>query len=389
MLNRRILRAKAMQALFALKQAKTSNYHHAHEYFKEVFAPDLNSMEVQDIPKLQAHIAEASKLFDECYLAEKATLPETDDTIRRAVLNALAHYHNRNAKDEKYYGKQMVELAEMLTEHYVLLLQFPLEVCTFVEERNEARKVRFNASAELAFENKLSKNALLKTLESDQAFSKLKAKYGTAWERDVIKNAWTEFSEKDAEFAAYVKIAEPTFEEDKLILLHIFKTCIFKNENVLNYLEELNMLWTEDKTILKSLVTRTIKNMDVESNTLSLLDISSNWEEDKDFFVTLYDRTVAHDKQLDAHVSQSLKNWDHDRVATTDQIILNMALCEMMYFPSIPTKVTINEYIEICKEYSTPKSKQFVNGILDKLSTQLSANGTIRKSGRGLLDNKS
>lgn len=378
-----------MQSLFALHQSKISNYHHAHEYFREVFAPDLNSMEVQDHPKLQAQIAEAITIFDQCYLAEKAVLPEGDIAVKKAVLEALAQYHNKNHKDQRHYGKQMVELAEMLSQNYVLLLQFPMEACNFVDERNEARKVRFNASSELAYENKLSSNTLLKRLQNDSGLSKLKAKYGSEWDRDMIKNAWTEFAENDPLFAAYLLVPHPTFEEERAILLHIFKTCVFKNEHVMNYLEENNMLWSEDKSILKSLVTRTIRGMEEGNEALQLLEISSNWEEDKEFFVDLYERTVANQKQLEAEVEPRLKNWDHDRIATTDKIILNMALCEMIHFPSIPTKVTINEYIEICKEYSTPKSKQFVNGILDRLSTELSAEGLIRKSGRGLLDNKS
>ncbi|TAH26150.1 MAG: transcription antitermination factor NusB [Cytophagales bacterium] len=389
MLNRRILRAKAMQALFALNQAKISNYHHAHEYFKEVFAPDLNSMEVQDHAKLQSQIEESSKLFDNAYLKEKAVLPETENNVRNTVLNALAQYHNQNNKDLKHFGRQMVELAEMLAQNYILLLSFPLEICNYLEERNDNKKVRYTKQNELTFESKIANNALVILLQNDQSLSKLRARYSSAWDRDIIKKVWTEFSEKDEAYASYLKIEHPSFEEDKSILLHLFKQGIFKNEIAQSYLEEYNILWEEDKSIIKSLVTRTIKSIEPESTSIQLLDISSNWEEDKDFFLTLYELTVENDKYLQELIEQKLKNWDMDRIATTDKIILHMALCEMLYFPSIPTKVTINEYIEICKEYSTPKSKQFVNGILDKISVELIANGKIKKSGRGLLDNKS
>src|SRR5690606_20232284 len=136
-------------------------------------------------------------------------------------------------------------------------------------------------------------------------------------------------------------------------------------------------------------VNKTIKM--VEENTddnLALLDLSASWEDDKAFFEELYAETLKDDEKYEAMISESVQNWDVERVALMDKIILKMALCEMHIFRSIPVKVTINEYIEISKVYSTPKSKQFVNGVLDKLSQDLISSGAIRKSGRGLLDNK-
>lgn len=378
-----------MQALFALKHAETSNYHHAHEYFKELFAPDLNSMEVQDHPQLQANILEATNIFNENYLAERAVIPETQEVIKKAVLNALATYHNKNKKDQKFYCNQMVDYAEKLSQNYILLLQYAVEVIHFVDSVNESKKSRLANGTEVVYTNKLSSNKLVQLLENDHELSLLKVRYGSAWERDIIKNSWNEFAENDSEYATYLHNPKPTFEEDKNILLHLIKVCVFKNQVVQDYLENLNMFWAEDKSILKSLVTRTIKSIEEDTIKITLLDISSNWKDDKDFFINLYEQTVEHDKALEALVGARLQNWDHERIANTDKIILNMALCEMIHFPSIPTKVTINEYIEICKDYSTPKSKQFVNGILDKLATDLVADGTIRKSGRGLLDNKS
>ena len=378
-----------MQALFALKQAETSNYYQAHEYFKELFAPDLNSMEVQDHPQLQANIDEATKIFNDCHLAERAIIPDTNETIKKAVLNALATYHNRNKKDQKFYCNQMVDYAEKLGQNYVLILQYLVEVDNFIDEKNDMRKTRIGANPDTVFLNKLKTNKVITLIEADHELTMRKVRFGSAWERDIIKSSWNEFADKDLTFLAYLNNANPSFEDDKNMVLHIMKECVFKNQWVQEYLENLNMFWADDKSILKSLVTRTIKSIEEETTKLTLLDISSNWEEDKDFFINLYEQTVEHEKTLEAFVEARLQNWDHERIANTDKIILNMALCEMIHFPSIPTKVTINEYIEICKDYSTPKSKQFVNGILDKLSTDLVANGTIRKSGRGLLDNKS
>src|SRR5690606_29528490 len=118
---------------------------------------------------------------------------------------------------------------------------------------------------------------------------------------------------------------------------------------------------------------------------IKLLALSANWEEDKTFYEELYQKTVEKDSDLEKIASEKIKNWDIERLATLDRIILMMAISEMMHFPSIPVKVSINEYIELSKLYSTPKSKQFVNGILDKLAEDLIRKGLIRKSGRGLI----
>jgi transcription antitermination protein NusB len=116
--------------------------------------------------------------------------------------------------------------------------------------------------------------------------------------------------------------------------------------------------------------------------------LSHNEDEDFEYLETLFTETMRRDYELEMIISKRAKNWDASRMAMTDLVILKMALAEMMIFPSIPIKVTINEYIEISKNYSTPRSKQFVNGILDVLANELSSEGIIKKSGRGLIDNK-
>ena len=121
---------------------------------------------------------------------------------------------------------------------------------------------------------------------------------------------------------------------------------------------------------------------------LSLQPLALQWDDDKLFFEELFDYSVSEDKQLSAWVGDQTKNWESDRLAVSDFIILKMALAEMVKFSSIPVKVSINEYIELAKNYSTPKSGQFINGILDSLIKDLTIRGLIKKTGRGMLDNK-
>ncbi|MFT6972762.1 MAG: N utilization substance protein B [Roseivirga sp.] len=120
----------------------------------------------------------------------------------------------------------------------------------------------------------------------------------------------------------------------------------------------------------------------------NLPDFSNNWEEDKSFFEKIFKSAIENDEEYSEIIAAKTKNWEVDRLALTDQIILKMAIAEMLNFQSIPVKVTINEYIELSKNYSTPKSKQFINGILDVISVELKTIGKLKKSGRGLMDNK-
>ena len=135
------------------------------------------------------------------------------------------------------------------------------------------------------------------------------------------------------------------------------------------------------------MLVKTFKGM-VAGKPVELAPLSQNWKADKAFFTELFDEVIDNSDELDEIVKDKLKNWELDRVAMMDKIILEMAIAEMTHFSNIPIKVTINEFIELSKNYSTPKSKQFVNGVLDVVSKELTQSGKIKKSGRGLIDNQ-
>jgi N utilization substance protein B len=181
---------------------------------------------------------------------------------------------------------------------------------------------------------------------------------------------------------------EPSFEEDVLILDKIFKQLVIKSEAISNFMEERDLYWAENKSALKSMLKKTLKSLYEDSEHVELIELSANWEDDSEFFKKLYEETVANSDEYEELVGQYTKNWSKERITDIDMIILKMAVSEMLNFPSIPVKVTINEYIELSKNYSTQKSKVFVNGMLDKLSAELQKSGKLRKSGRGLMDNK-
>ncbi len=391
MLNRRILRVKAFQNLYAYEQCKGSNLNIARDYIRESFLPDLNSMEVQDKSSLLRDAEEAIKLFDQNL--EKGNVLKSSDAkpkIRQTVLDALKQYHAANEKDRQFMLKNMIVSAERIPQLYLLAIELLQAFAKHVEKELEKKK-KF---APIAFGNdqNLATNQVLKNLRDSKAYQAALVRNNVNLD-DIeleIKEWFRDYIKPSESYQEYLQIADPTLEQDYEAADDLLKKVIFKNEVILNFFSEKDLNWTENKSVVRSLASKVLKNSSTmdESALDYLPEIAMNWEEDKEFFQNIFNFTIENDEWSKNLIAQKTKNWDIDRLAYTDKIIISMAIAEMKHFPSIPVKVSINEYIDISKTYSTPKSKQFVNGLLDVLAKELTESGQIRKSGRGLLDNK-
>jgi N utilization substance protein B len=178
-------------------------------------------------------------------------------------------------------------------------------------------------------------------------------------------------------------------DDQRKFVSHLFKKVILGKSIINDYFEEDVLRWAEDKEIVKALVEKTVKSYDPATDKkITLHTLSLNWEEDKDFIETLYNTALNLTDEHRELIASNTRNWEVERLPLTDRVILEMAIAELLSFPNIPVKVTINEYIELAKTYSTPKSRQFINGILDVIAKELQDAGQIKKSGRGLMDNK-
>ena len=133
------------------------------------------------------------------------------------------------------------------------------------------------------------------------------------------------------------------------------------------------------------MVVKTLKTAELPAG-IQLLELTSNWEEDEDYIRKLFRKTLHNEEEYQGYIAEKTQNWDVDRIALMDTILMKMAICELINFPSIPVKVSINEYIDISKEFSTPKSKIFINGILDKVLVDLKKDNKLVKTGRGLVE---
>jgi N utilization substance protein B len=390
MLNRRYLRIKVMQNIFAFFQCRQSDYHLAMDLIREEFKPDLNSMEVQDPEKLEEDRKAASALFADNFEEKQFVGSEKHSPVQvNSAQGALQYYDKLVKQDINHLRKGMLAETEKIGERY---LEFLLLLAGLGEHvRNERDKRIELGRPSLLNETNWINNRLLELLAKNKPLQVAAIKYNLHWDedQDFVKQLYKEVLLNDETYKNYLQKSPVSFEDDKQIVLYIVKKILFKHDVVDSFMGNRDLFWTENKEVLKSMVQRTIKSLEETSTDQhELAELSYNWEDDKEFFIDLFNQSLQGEKEYEEMISQKSKNWDVERIAMLDRVILIMALCEMINFSSIPVKVTINEYIELSKKYSTPKSKFFVNGVLDVLSTELQEKGIIKKSGRGLIDNK-
>lgn len=186
-------------------------------------------------------------------------------------------------------------------------------------------------------------------------------------------------------YANYMRNAINTFEEDKQFIVDIFSEVIVPNEKLYDYLEDDKLTWVDDIPLVNTHIVKQLKAIKQGEDDNFRVPKLYKDNEDKDFVRDLFRKTILNERELAKEYDDKTPNWDSERIAEVDTIILKMAICEFLKFPSIPVKVTLNEYLEIAKEYSTPKSSIFINGILDNLVKELQASKKMIKAGRGLM----
>ena len=385
MLSRRFLRIKAMQAVYAYYQKIDSYYNISIERINDSFMPDLNSMETPDHAHLDFCKKQALAAFEKSYKTKKIT-DAVEPEVKEAVAGAISHYHNSNKKDQEKVQQQMLEDTQSILHHYYNILSFFVAFQDFVASNKKRKEKRGGVINTVQFN--FADNKIIHQLRESSQYIAESAKVAENWldEESILRTINRETILEDDVYQGYTTIAKPSFQEDKEVVLHLIKKVLFKNELFLSHFEELDVRWEENAEIVKTLLVKTIKKS-MEEEACTLFSLSSSWDDDKQYFIDLFRETIGNNKSVKEAINSKLQNWDEERVAISDRIILEMAVSEMINFPSIPIKVSLNEFVEIAKNYSTPKSKVFVNGVLDAVSKEFIEKGIIKKSGRGLIDN--
>lgn len=391
MLNRRILRIKAMQSLYGFYTTRESLIQVVRDGLKEKFTPHALTHDMSDTEEIDEHRKLALRLYDENLKLRKLNSDESiPDVVFDAVANAIDEYYREVKNEIGRTKKSMLDSTKLLQRDYFKLLMLPGEF-QFIEKQDKEKKEKAFVPKNEVWKYHFIDNPVIDALNTCQPLQKEITTNKLSWQEQspVLKSWYRDIIRKNEALLAYQQKANPTKEDHLQAVVDLFKKVLFKNEIIDDYWEEDDLRWSENKAILKSMVVKTIQDYnDNSEEPFELKTISINEEDDFEFFELIYDGTIKEDAMIEGLIAQRTKNWDVTRLAMTDRIILKLAIAEMIYCRSIPVKVTINEFIEICKLYSTPKSKQFVNGILDVLANQLTSEGVIKKTGRGLIDNK-
>ena len=302
-------------------------------------------------------------------------------------MQTLYAYLQSEGSDYKKQEKGLLSSIDRVYQMYISLLALINDVVQYAEIDAEERANKHLPSTEDLNPNlKILDNLFIKLLLENDEYIEAVKKYKISWDFDPeLARSLFVTLRNSQEYKDYLALEEHDLHTDKDIIKFIFKKVILKSELAQNALEEKHINWQVDQDVLQAMVAKTLKNFDSLKGDNKLAQISSNWIEDKEFVVDLFHKTLANDSVYQEMIAGKTKNWEADRIAMMDILIMKMALAELIYFSSIPIKVTINEYLEIAKEFSTPKSNIFINGILDKILNELKAENKIRKYGRGLV----
>ena len=234
---------------------------------------------------------------------------------------------------------------------------------------------------------KLSQNKILAFISSHTELeNQLKNKKFIRWDLEFVflKDLVQEIIESQ-KFKDYFAIDNPSLKQEQQFLVSFFKEHIAPSVYLFNYLEDHQLTWIDDLPVVNTFLLKILKQLDVDKPKSLLFPKPIENIEDLEFGVELLEKTLGKDEELAAELEGKTPNWEADRIAQLDRVILKIAIIELLYFPSIPERVTINEYLEIAKDYSTPNSNNFINGVLDKLVREYKANKRMIKTGRGLL----
>lgn len=309
--------------------------------------------------------------------------------LRVKVLQTLYAYNMSDNKEVKLFEKALLNNVEQVYEMYVWTLNLLDEVAHYVVSDTESRANKFiPTEKDKHFTTKLNSNTFIESLRKNKEYIHLVKKYKVDWSYDpeIARSVFAKLKDSE-EYLQYLKSDDRSISYEKDIVKFIFRQIILKNVEIEQAFEERFINWPVDKDVLKAMIAKTFKNFssEVPSNN-SLADLTPNWDEDRLFILELFVQTIRYETEYHHMISQKTQNWESERIALMDVLIMRMALTELEHFASIPIKVTMNEYIDLAKEFSTMKSNSFVNGILDKLLADMQKSGRINKYGRGLLN---
>ncbi len=306
--------------------------------------------------------------------------------LRIRVMQALYSYYQSDNKDMMQTEQELLRGTNKIYELYLLTMQMILELANQEEMYYADQPASAVTGVKKSVERKLGDNLFVQWLTNNPTFKKLTKDNKISWqnEMDAVKKSFFQIRQSD-QYKAYCAKATSSIKEDIDFITWIFAEVFTRQEFVFSTLEEKSIYWAESIELIQGMITKTLEGSKSKGE-FKLLSLFKDEEDDVLFMRELVKKTIQDDEYLTQIIGEKTKNWEADRIAIVDIILMKMALTEILHHASIPVKVSINEYIDISKDYSTPNSKSFINGVIDKLAVELKSQGKIVKVGRGLME---
>lgn len=307
--------------------------------------------------------------------------------LRIKVLQTLYSFFQDEEKNMNARERELLASIDKIYELYIYLILLLKEIRITNERLIEERKKKRLPTAEDLNPNlKFVNNAVFLAIEKCTELARQKNARKISWdiEEDAMIKKFFNTIVASPEYIKYMESAENSVEEDKKFIINIYKKYISDNENLKQHLTEKNLHWASDYMLANITLVKTIEGI-TETGDMELTPLYKA-EEDRDFMLELFRKTILEDSQNMTLIGDKIANWEPDRIAAMDMLLMKMAITEVMNFSGIPVKVTLNEYIEISKLFSSPKSNTFINGILDAIVKDLRSQNKVVKVGRGLIE---
>ncbi len=309
--------------------------------------------------------------------------------LRIKVMQALYAFFQADNSDLPKAEKQLHASIDKVYELYLYILSLVSEVAEYAVKTQEDSKLKRLPTAEdLNPNTKFANNKLSAEVAANKAFVRALASYKISWsnEQELIKKIFLEVKASEL-YVQYMSLGESNFIQDRDFMAKVVKNILEDFEPLNYFFEEKSIIWTDDFDLAFSMAIKTIRQIqEAKPEESFLLPLYKDEKDDLNFMLDLFRKTILNNEAYSKLIGEKTQNWEVERIAMMDVLLMKMAITEILNFSNIPTKVSLNEYIELSKNYSTPKSQIFVNGILDKLLADFKTNGELRKSGRGLME---
>ena len=305
--------------------------------------------------------------------------------LRIKTMQALYAYFKQDNADIAFHEKELFKSLDKIYDLYITILTLYADIhhtAHLVIEENKNK--RLPSAEDLNPNLKFIQNTLLQGISASSELKKEIHNRKISWQNDfdLVRKLYAEIRQSEL-YKTYMANPDQTAKEDRDFMVTLTAEFLAEHELLNHIFEERNIHWTDDVYVAFTMVIRTFEAF---SGEFKLLPLYKDAEDDKKFAATIFRQTIVHNEEFEKLIDAKTKNWELERIAAMDVLLMKMAIAEFLNVSNVPVKVSLNEYIDISKEYSTPNSRTFINGVLDKIIVDLRNENKIHKTGRGLLE---